>query len=197
MQLIINNKFLHDPTRIVNIVHSLSLTFLRVHVSLAPPVALTGRRRALSEGEKMPFDFQLFARMPDLRTLPAAHARISMATRVAVVFSKMSRDPRPELEQRLGSNEAAVRFLDLVEEIGSAWPEPVYVNAPCCPRLSYDEMMILDLLTAVGRGQRDIFDQLLSDMIPAQARNRIYAASKRFAEVYRQRQIMSEPTRQT
>jgi hypothetical protein len=139
----------------------------------------------------MPFDLDLISQMPDLRALPAAQARITIATRVAVVFSKLERDPRPELEQRLGSNEAAVRFLDLVEEIGSAWPEPVYVNAPCCPRLSYDEMMVLDLVTAAVQCRREAFDAFLRDMIPAPARDRLYAASQRFVEAYRRREITS------
>src|SRR3546814_1431848 len=40
---------------------------------------------------------------------------------------------------RLGSEEAAERFLDLIGGMGSVWPEPVYVNPPCCPKLSCDE----------------------------------------------------------
>lgn len=134
----------------------------------------------------MPLDLALIAQTPDLRTLPAAQARITIATRVAVVFSKLDRDPRPELAQRLGSADAAVRFLDLVEEMALAWPEPVYVNAPCCPRLSYDEMMVLDLIIAAVREDRETFDALLRDMLPGQARERLYGAAGRFVQVYRQ-----------
>ena len=142
----------------------------------------------------MPFDIDLMVQMPDLRTMPAAQARIAVATRVAVVFAKLERDPRPELELRLGNAEAAVRFLDLVEEIGTAWPEPVYVNAPCCPRLSYDEMMVLDLITAAVRSDREAFDAFLRDMIPAKQRDRLYAVSKRFVKIYRKRETMCEQT---
>lgn len=142
----------------------------------------------------MPFDIDLIAQMPDLRTMPSAQARIAVATRVAVVFAKLERDPRPELELRLGSGDAAIRFLDLVEEIGTAWPEPVYVNAPCCPRLSYDEMMVLDLITAAVRFDRETFDAILRDMLPAQRRDRLYAVSERFVEIYRHREIICEPT---
>lgn len=140
----------------------------------------------------MPFDLDLIAQLPDLRALPAAQARIAIATRVAVVFSKLERDPGPELKQRLGGQEAAVRFLDLMEEIGVAWPEPVYVNAPCCPRLSYDERMVLDLVSAAVRSDRAAFDALLCDMIPAKARDRIHAACQRFVETYRQREITGD-----
>lgn len=144
----------------------------------------------------MPYDLDLIVQMPDLRALPAAQARITIATRVAVVFSKLERDPRPELEQRLGTADAAVRFLDLVEEIGMAWPEPVYVNPPCCPRLSYDEMMVLDLVSAAVRSDRETFDAFLRDMIPAQLRRRLYAAFQRFVEAYRQREISGDEKRQ-
>src|SRR3546814_1015298 len=50
--------------------------------------------------------------------------------------------------------------------MGSVWPEPVYVNPPCCPKLSYDEMMVLDLLTAAVRSDRQAFDDFLRDMLP-------------------------------
>lgn len=140
----------------------------------------------------MPFDLDLIAQTPDLRALPTAQARIAIATRVAVVFAKLERDPHPELEQRLGTMEAAVRFLNLMKEIGVAWPDPVYVNAPCCPRLSYDEMMVLDLISAAGESDREAFDSFLCEMIPAGERERIYRACERFVEVYRRRKIAGE-----
>lgn len=132
----------------------------------------------------MPLDLDLIAATPDLRVLPAAQARIAMATRIAVVFMKLGRDPRAELDRRLGSERAAERFLLLIEAIGTAWPEPVYVNPPCCPKLSYDEMMVLDLLAARGRGDRPAFDEFLRDMLPGEARDCLYAAAGAFIAAY-------------
>ena len=132
----------------------------------------------------MPLDLDLIAQTPDLRCLPSAQARIAIATRVAIVFLKLQRDPRPELADRLGSEEAAGRFLAFIEVIGAAWPEPVYVNAPCCPRLSYDEMMVLDLMTACGSGDRAAFEAFLCDMLPLEVRDRIYAAAGSFIAAY-------------
>lgn len=135
----------------------------------------------------MPFNLDLMAQTPDIRCMPAAQARITFATRIAVVFSKLGRDPRAELANRLGSEGAARHFLALVEEVGASWPEPVYVNSPCCPKLSYDEMMVLDLLTACGQDDRQTFDDLLRDMLPAEARDRIYTAGNAFIGSYVQR----------
>lgn len=132
----------------------------------------------------MPLDLDLIAHTPDLRSLPAAQGRITLATRIAVVFMKLQRDPRPELGNRLGSAEAATRFLDFIEAMGGAWPEPVYVNPPCCPKLSYDEMMVLDLITACGRSDRNAFDGFLCDMLPSEARDVLYVAAGSFIAAY-------------
>src|SRR3546814_12969913 len=85
---------------------------------------------------------------------------------------------------RLGSEEAAERFLDLIGGMGSVWPEPVYVNPPCCPKLSYDEMMVLDLLTAAVRSDRQAFDDFLRDMLPPAACDTLYAAPGAFVTVF-------------
>lgn len=42
----------------------------------------------------MPLELDLIAHTPDIRCLPAAQARIAIATRIAVVFTKLQRDPR-------------------------------------------------------------------------------------------------------
>lgn len=61
--------------------------------------------------------------LPDLMSLPSAEARIIMSLRVAVMSQKCYRDSRSYLQDRLGGELAANRFLILVETIGEAWPE--------------------------------------------------------------------------
>src|SRR3546814_20177842 len=61
----------------------------------------------------MPFDLSLISLTPDLRTLPGAQARIALSTRIVVVLTNLARDPRPELANRLGSEEAADRKSDV------------------------------------------------------------------------------------
>src|SRR3546814_19820876 len=78
----------------------------------------------------MPFDLSLISLTPDLRTLPGAQARIALSTRIVVVLTKLARYPRPELANRLGSEEAAERFLALIAGLGSVWLDTVYVKPP-------------------------------------------------------------------
>src|SRR3546814_13883715 len=122
----------------------------------------------------MPFDLSLISLTPDLRTLPGAQARIALSTRIVVVLTKLARDPRPELANRLGSDEAAARFLDLIAGMRPVWPEPVYVNPPCCPPLSYDEMMALDRLPAAVRSDRQSFADFVRYLLPPAAAETLF-----------------------
>jgi hypothetical protein len=70
--------------------------------------------------------------------------------------------------------------------MGMVWPEPIYVNSPCCPRLSYDEVMVLDLLAAAGRHDRAAFDDFLCEMLSLPARDRLYGVTQAFVQVYAQ-----------
>src|SRR3546814_15088732 len=76
----------------------------------------------------MPFDLSLISLTPDLRTLPGAQARIALSTRIVVVRTQLARDPRPELANRLGSEEAAEIFLDMIGGMGSVSPEHALFN---------------------------------------------------------------------
>ena len=69
----------------------------------------------------------------------------------------------------------------MLEEVGAAWPEPFCVSPPCCPRLSHDEALILDMVRAAGRGDRPGFDRLLSDLLPADARDPLFTSAALFA----------------
>jgi hypothetical protein len=65
----------------------------------------------------------------------------------------------------------------MLEEVGAAWPEPFCVNPPCCPRLSHDEALILDMVRTAGRSDRPGFDRLLSDLLPAEAREPLFVSA--------------------
>jgi hypothetical protein len=45
-------------------------------------------------------------------------------------------------------------------------------------------MMVLDLMTVCGSGDRAAFDALLCDMLPFEVRDRIYAAAGSFIAAY-------------
>ena len=111
----------------------------------------------------------------DIRSLPAFETRLILATRMWVVSYKLGRNPLPLIKGRLPEPGVASRFAILLEAIGSVWPEPVYVKAPCCSDLSYDELAIVQMIRLSARGDKTGFDQLLVDMVNEDARSSLYA----------------------
>ena len=129
----------------------------------------------------MAFDIDLLARSPDLRALPAWEARVAVTLRLWVVMNKLGRCPLQAMAEKLESHRAAAHLHLMLEEVGAAWPEPFCVSPPCCPRLSHDEALILDMVRAASRGDRPGFDRLLSDLLPADARDPLFTSAALFA----------------
>jgi hypothetical protein len=129
----------------------------------------------------MTFDIDLLTRTPDLRELEAPDARVAMTLRLWVVMNKLGRCPLAAMGEKLDSRRAAAHLHLMLEEIGAAWPEPFCVNPPCCPRLSHDEALVLDMIRVASRNDRPGFDRLLSDLLPADAREPLFASATLFA----------------
>ncbi|MEH6757930.1 MAG: hypothetical protein V7676_10475 [Parasphingorhabdus sp.] len=127
---------------------------------------------------------KLVTPLPDLLSLASAEARIIMALRVAVMSQKCYHDARPYLQDRLGSDLAASRFLILVEAIGGAWPETVKIGRACCPHTMPDEILLINMLRYVVQGDRPCFDSLICEMISPCGRDRIYLDMANFAAAY-------------
>lgn len=125
----------------------------------------------------MLFDIERLALTPDLRTMAAADARVAISVRLWVVMNKLGRCPLEAMIEKLGSAPAGGKLHLLMEEIGVAWPEPFCVNPPCCPRLSHDEALVIDMTGIARRGDRPGFDRLLSDLLPFDARERLYRSA--------------------
>ncbi|MDQ8756092.1 addiction module antidote protein [Sphingosinicella sp. LHD-64] len=120
---------------------------------------------------------QALAETPDLRLVAAAEARTVMALRLWIVMGKLGHCPLRAITERLGCARAAAHLHLLMEEIGTAWPDPFCAASPCCPRLSHDEALALEMIRAGGRGDRPAFDRLLADMLPADVRERLYLSA--------------------
>ena len=129
----------------------------------------------------MLFDIERLALTPDLRAMTAAEANLAIAVRLWVVMNKLGRCPLQAMIERLGSAPAGGRLHLLLEEIGAAWPEPLCVNPPCCPRLSHDEALVLDMARIARHDDRPGFDRLLSDLLPAEARERLFRSAASLA----------------
>lgn len=132
----------------------------------------------------MALDMDLLARTPDLRELPVHEVRLATALRLWVVMNKLGRCPLQAAGEKLASRRAAAHLHLLLEEVGAAWPDPFCVSPPCCPRLSHDEALILDMIRAAGRGDRPGFDRLLSDLLPVGAREPLFASASMLASAF-------------
>ncbi|MBV7255518.1 hypothetical protein KCG44_01825 [Pacificimonas sp. WHA3] len=126
---------------------------------------------------------EMLASTPDIRTLQGTQRRLISAMRMGVVATKRGRNSCCVMKQELGSAHAVAAFRTLVAEIGDAWPEPFSINPPCQPRLSYDEMLLLDITTAAARGERAHFDGMTCDMLSMGARNSVYRCAQRLMTV--------------
>lgn len=122
------------------------------------------------------------AQTPDLRTMPAAEARAVMAMRLWIVMGKLGHCALRAVSERLGCARAAAHLHLMMEEIGAAWPDPFCAAPPCCPRLSHDETAAVAMLRLGGRGDRPAFDRLLGEMLPADARERLYLSATVLSE---------------
>jgi hypothetical protein len=125
----------------------------------------------------------MLVRTPDMRDLPAREARIAASLRLWVVLNKLGRCPMGAVADRLGNARAAAHLHLMLEEVGAAWPEPFCVAPPCCPRLSHDEALVIDMVRLGGRGDRPGFDRLLAEMIPADMRERLFLSASVLSRV--------------
>lgn len=119
----------------------------------------------------------MLVRTPDMRDMAAREARLAAALRLWVVMNKLGRCPMQAVADRLDCARAAAHLHLMLEEIGAAWPEPFRVAPPCCPRLSHDEALVVDMVRLGSRGDRPGFDRLLAEMIPADMRERLFLSA--------------------
>ncbi len=118
-----------------------------------------------------------------LRSLPVETGLLIGALRHWVRARRAERCPTAAAAAHLGSARAAAHLGLLVEEIAACWPDPFAVAPPCCPRLSHDEATLAAMLR-LGAGQdRRGFDDLLRDLLPADARERLFVSSTAISRV--------------
>jgi hypothetical protein len=117
------------------------------------------------------------ARTPYLRSLAPPEAQLVAGLRLWIMMGKMGRCPLRAVGDRLGSARAAAHLHLLLEEIGAAWPDPFCAAPPCCPRLSHDETLAVEMVRVAGRGDRPGFDRLLADLLPGHVRERLFLSA--------------------
>lgn len=115
--------------------------------------------------------------IPRLSSLGDTQTRLVATLRLWAICQKHGRCPMLPLAERLGSLRVAAHLYLLLEEMGAAWPDPFCVSPPCCPMLSHDEATFARMLGAAGDGDRRAFDDELKDLIPADARERLFLST--------------------
>lgn len=121
-----------------------------------------------------------FTEQPMVRDLSVAAAQAVLALRYCILCRRAERDPMPELERRWGNILAARRYRLVVEAIGHVWPDPFAVAPPCCPRVSFDEALLADIVLAAGERDKVQFDCLTAEMLGSDAREMLYSALENF-----------------
>lgn len=124
---------------------------------------------------------QSLAATPKLSAMPAAQMRIVVAMRLAVLAWTKKQNPKPYLTRQLGDEIAAGHFAHIIELMSDCWPEPMAVHRPCCSHISYDEMLVLDLTTAVVQDEPEHFHGLLGEMIGRSDRRKLQLGFTKFA----------------
>ena len=114
---------------------------------------------------------------PALAALATPDARLVRALRLWTLLRRTGQCPTQAMAEKLGSLRAAAHLHFLLEEVAAAWPEPFAVSPLCCRRLSHDEALLADMLRLGRQGDRPAFDRLLSEMIPADERERLFLSA--------------------
>lgn len=130
----------------------------------------------------MGFDIASLGQQPVLAQASERDARLVVTARLWVSLRKRGIDPAVAVSQRLGSEEAAWRFWLLMEEVGTAWPDPFMVSPPCCGRMSFDEASLIAMLDHARGGRRVQFLSLLKEMLPLEIADRLYGTARSFLE---------------
>jgi hypothetical protein len=120
---------------------------------------------------------ELLSATPAMAELAPRDAELVSALRFWVAANRNGRCPIAAASARLGSPRAGAHLHLLLEEIGAAWPDPFAVSPPCCRRLSHDEALLADMVALAAADERPAFDRLLADLLPADARERLFLSA--------------------
>ena len=125
-----------------------------------------------------------FSPLPALLDLPLPQAKLVRAFRLTVLHGKADMCPLEATAPLLGGVAAAAQFVRVVQIIGAHWPEAIRIYRPCCPRVSPDEQLLLDLVHAIVIADAPRFRAALSDMLPDAAISAVEAEIAAFTAAH-------------
>ena len=119
----------------------------------------------------------LFAK-PSLDSLPEAEIQLVRTLRLWAVIRQSGQCPTRSVAERVGERGAAAHEQLELAEVAPVWAEGFALSPLCCRRLSHDEALLAEMLRLGRLGDRPAFDRLLAEMIPADARERLFVSAK-------------------
>jgi len=111
---------------------------------------------------------------PSLQNLDDFQVRFIIAMRVSTLAKERKIDAGNYLQKYLGGKEVARYFSQMMETINESWPENINTHTPCTDNISYDEMLILDLIKSVSSGQIMYFHGMLCEMLSKSSCERLH-----------------------
>lgn len=122
--------------------------------------------------------FAWLAHNAPLRDLLPVERRLVSGLRHCAVAYRSGKWPVAVLKEHLGCSAAAAHLQLVLEEVGSAWPDPFCVSPLCCRRLSHDEALLAEMMRHAGVEDRPAFDRASHELIGADARERLFLSLK-------------------
>ena len=119
---------------------------------------------------------------PHLGEFNPIAARMVHAIRLIALHEQAKRDPVPELAQRLGHIDVAVKALSLAQAICASWPENIQVSRFCCGFLSHDEMTVAAMVDCAGHRDRDAFARTVQGLVRPERIPRLWDATLALVE---------------
>ncbi|MEO1044563.1 MAG: hypothetical protein AAFX04_03900 [Pseudomonadota bacterium] len=112
-----------------------------------------------------------------------------LALRTCVLANVEGRCCCGHLAQYLGSAHSVGTFMNMLRTIVAAWPESLIVHRPFCYTTTYDEVLIVDLVTATIKNDSQRFHAMLRDMMPRAAIFSIQRTVREFVDTLPGRDI--------
>ena len=107
----------------------------------------------------------LFAALPALHELPEPQAQLVRAFRLTVLFGKAGKCPIAHIAPMIGGVASAAQFVRVVHVLGAHWHDAIRIYRPCCPQISPDEILLLNLINAMVLRDAAAFRAMVRDIL--------------------------------
>ncbi len=111
---------------------------------------------------------------PQLYDLNEENRKIIIALRITTLAKQKKINIGSYLCKYFQCPHTSKYFLHMYETIEDTWPDKIYVHKPCSQSISYDEMLITDLIEATLQKYIMHFHGLLCEMLSKSQSERLH-----------------------